>query len=49
MNPYPLTPIAHAVAIAYGQYHAKPQIPTVYEVLRRLLNDQKTGSLLRRP
>jgi hypothetical protein len=36
MNTHPLHPIAHAVAIAYGQYHLKPQIPTFYELLERL-------------
>jgi hypothetical protein len=35
MNSHPLHPIAHAVAIAFGQYQLKPQIPTFLELLER--------------
>jgi hypothetical protein len=32
---FPLNPIAHAVAIAYDKFEAKPQIPTFFELLER--------------
>ena len=32
MTPYPLNPICHAIAIAYGKFYEQPTIPTRYEI-----------------
>jgi hypothetical protein len=45
---FPLTPVADLVARAWGKFTPQAQIPTVYDVLRRLYNAKKTWSISRR-
>lgn len=41
---FTLTPVTHAMAIAWGKYNIKPQIPTAYEILERIYYAKKTRS-----